>query len=58
LSKNIARYFSPISLERARAAISLLMIKDHDVHIEQIPYDCIRAEETTNHLTDQGYFIQ
>ena len=37
LPKNIARYFSPISLERARAAISLLIIKNHHVHIEQIP---------------------
>ena len=37
LPKNIARYFSPISLERARAVISLLMIKNHNVHIEQIP---------------------
>jgi DNA-binding transcriptional ArsR family regulator len=37
LPKNIARYFSPISLERARAIISLLLIKNHHLHIEQIP---------------------
>ncbi|MGC1927911.1 MAG: helix-turn-helix domain-containing protein [Candidatus Nitrosopolaris sp.] len=37
LPKHIARYFFPVSLERARAVISLLMIKNHHVHIEQIP---------------------
>jgi DNA-binding transcriptional ArsR family regulator len=37
LPKDIARYFSPISLERARAVISLLLIKNHRLHIDQIP---------------------
>jgi DNA-binding transcriptional ArsR family regulator len=37
LPKNIARYFSPISLERARAVISLLLIKNHRFRIEQVP---------------------
>jgi len=37
LPKNIARYFSPISLERARAIISLLLIRNHHPHSDQIP---------------------
>ena len=36
LPKNIARYFSPISLERARAVISLLIINDRNC-IDQTP---------------------
>jgi DNA-binding transcriptional ArsR family regulator len=36
LPKNIARYFSPISLERARSVISLLIIKDRNC-IDQTP---------------------
>jgi DNA-binding transcriptional ArsR family regulator len=36
LPKNIARYFSPISLERARSAISLLIINNHN-SIDQSP---------------------
>ena len=36
LPKHIARYFFPVSLERARAIISMLMINDH-IHIDQTP---------------------
>lgn len=36
LPKNIARYFSPISLERARSVISLLIINDRNC-IDQTP---------------------
>lgn len=36
LPKNIARYFYPVSLERARAAISLLILNDH-ICIDQTP---------------------
>lgn len=36
LPKNIARYFSPISLERARAVISLLIINNRNI-INQTP---------------------
>ena len=36
LPKHIARYFFPVSLERARAVISLLMIKHH-VQIDRSP---------------------
>lgn len=35
--KHIARYFYPVSLERARAIISLLILNDH-IHIDQTPY--------------------
>jgi DNA-binding transcriptional ArsR family regulator len=38
LPKNISRYFYPISLERARAIVSLLMVKDsYAYRIEQSP---------------------
>jgi hypothetical protein len=38
LPKNISRYFYPISLERARAIVSLLMVKDSSAYrIEQSP---------------------
>ncbi|MGC1927674.1 MAG: helix-turn-helix domain-containing protein, partial [Candidatus Nitrosopolaris sp.] len=36
LTKNISRYFSPISLERARTVISLLIINDRNC-IDQTP---------------------
>jgi DNA-binding transcriptional ArsR family regulator len=36
LPKHIARYFYPVSLERARAIISLLIINDH-ISIDQTP---------------------
>jgi DNA-binding transcriptional ArsR family regulator len=40
LPKNIARYFYPISLERARAVVSLLLLYNKELstyHIEQTP---------------------
>src|SRR5919201_414516 len=40
LPKNIARYFYPVSLERARSAVSLLLIYDKELlgyDIEQTP---------------------
>jgi DNA-binding transcriptional ArsR family regulator len=37
LPKNIARYFCPVSLERARSAISLLIITNHNNSIDQTP---------------------
>ena len=36
LPKHIARYFFPVSLERARAIISMLIINDH-IRIDQTP---------------------
>jgi DNA-binding transcriptional ArsR family regulator len=36
LPKHIARYFFPVSLERARTIISLLMLNDH-INIDQTP---------------------
>jgi DNA-binding transcriptional ArsR family regulator len=35
--KNIARYFYPISLERARSVVSLSIIKEKGYHIERTP---------------------
>ena len=35
--KNIARYFYPISLERARSVVSLSIIKEKEYHIERTP---------------------
>src|SRR5918992_157581 len=37
LPKNIARYFYPITLERARSLVSLCMLKDKKYHIEHTP---------------------
>ena len=37
LPKSIARYFSPVSLERARSAISLLIINNRNNSIDQTP---------------------
>ena len=37
LPKNIARYFCPVSLERARSAISLLIITNRNNSIDQTP---------------------
>ena len=36
LPKDIGRYFSPVSLERARAVISMLIIND-GIRIDQTP---------------------
>lgn len=35
--KNIARYFYPISLERARSVVSMCILKERGCHIEQTP---------------------
>ena len=35
LPKNISRYFSPVSLERARALIAVLMLKERSFKIDQ-----------------------
>jgi DNA-binding transcriptional ArsR family regulator len=34
---NIARYFYPVSLERARSVVSLLILKEKGYHIERTP---------------------
>jgi DNA-binding transcriptional ArsR family regulator len=34
---NIARYFYPVSLERARSVVSLFILKEKGYHIEQTP---------------------
>jgi DNA-binding transcriptional ArsR family regulator len=35
--KNIARYFYPVSLERARSVVSLSILKERGYHIERTP---------------------
>jgi DNA-binding transcriptional ArsR family regulator len=35
--KNIARYFYPVSLERARSVVSLCILKERGYHIETTP---------------------
>jgi DNA-binding transcriptional ArsR family regulator len=61
LPKNIARYFYPISLERARSVVSLLLLNNKELlgssllpynHIEQTP-EAINAisENLSRHLT-------
>jgi DNA-binding transcriptional ArsR family regulator len=37
LPKNIARYFYPVTLERARSVVSLCILKDKRYHIEHTP---------------------
>jgi hypothetical protein len=44
--KDIARYFYPVSLERARSVISLRMLKERGFHIENTP-------EAINALSEQ-----
>jgi DNA-binding transcriptional ArsR family regulator len=44
--KDIARYFYPVSLERARSVISLRMLKERGFHIEHSP-------EAINALSEQ-----
>jgi DNA-binding transcriptional ArsR family regulator len=46
LPKDIARYFYPITLERARAVVSLCIIKEKGYHIE-------RTSEVINALSEQ-----
>jgi DNA-binding transcriptional ArsR family regulator len=61
LPKNIARYFYPISLERARSVVSLLLLNNKELlgssllpsnHVEQTP-EAINAisENLSRHLT-------
>ena len=44
--KDIARYFYPVSLERARSVISMRILKERGFHIEHSP-------ETINALSEQ-----
>src|SRR5918912_4458593 len=44
LPKNIARYFYAVSLERARAAVSLLLLYNEELSV----YDIERTAETIN----------
>jgi DNA-binding transcriptional ArsR family regulator len=46
LPKDISRYFYPVSLERARIIISLLMLKERSFKVDQTP-------ETTNVLAER-----
>lgn len=54
LPKHIARYFYPISLERARAVVSLLMLTKKDssspYHIEQTPEEINAISENLSHF--------
>src|ERR671925_374137 len=47
LPKNIARYFYPISLERARAAVSLLLLYNKELSA----YDIEQTPETINAIS-------
>ena len=46
LPKNVARYFYPISLERARSVVSFFILKERGYHIE-------RTSEAINVLSEQ-----
>ena len=48
LPKNIARYFYPVSLERARSAVSLLLIYDKEL----LGYDIEQTPETINTISE------
>jgi DNA-binding transcriptional ArsR family regulator len=48
LPKNIARYFYPVSLERARAAVSLLLLYDKELSA----YDIEQTPETINAISE------
>ena len=48
LPKNIARYFYPVSLERARAAVSLLLLYNEELSV----YDIERTAETINAISE------
>jgi DNA-binding transcriptional ArsR family regulator len=48
LPKNIARYFYPVSLERARAAVSLLLVYNKELS----PYDIEQTPETINAISE------
>ena len=48
LPKNIARYFYPVSLERARAAVSLLLLYNKELS----PNDIEQTSETINAISE------
>src|ERR671933_869319 len=48
LPKNVARYFYPVSLERARAAVSLLLLYNKELSA----YDIEQTPETINALSE------
>ena len=48
LPKNIARYFYAVSLERARAAVSLLLLYNEELSV----YDIERTAETINAISE------
>ena len=48
LPKNIARYFYPVSLERARAAVSLLLLYNKELSV----YDIEQTAETINAISE------
>ena len=48
LPKNIARYFNPISLERARAAVSLLLLYNKELSA----YDIEQSPDTINAISE------
>jgi hypothetical protein len=48
LPKNIARYFYPVSLERARAAVSLLLLYSKELSA----YDIEQTPETINAISE------
>ena len=48
LPKNIARYFYPVSLERARAAVSLLLLYNKELSA----YDIEQNTETINAISE------
>jgi DNA-binding transcriptional ArsR family regulator len=47
---NIARYFYPISLERARSVVSLFILKEKGYHIERTPEAINMISEHLNRL--------
>lgn len=48
LPKNIARYFYPVSLERARAVVSLLLLWNEEI----LAYDIEQTPETINAISE------
>jgi hypothetical protein len=48
LPKNIARYFYPVSLERARAVVSLLLLWNEEISA----YDIEQTPETINAISE------
>jgi hypothetical protein len=51
LPKNVARYFYPVSLERARALVSLLLMYNKEFDIEQTPETINTiSEDLSRHL--------